>query len=291
MRRAFCVFLIFLLLITASCGGNAAITPSADTTATLFSPTATATEVTTPTPTVSPSSAPTLTPSATATVTPKPTAIATPKPTAIPTPRPTATVSGDPTPLPTPWGGATPLPTPYSIPADYNGTYVLNVNREYNRVVVYAKAEDGTYTRLIKVMVCSVGEGTGSGATPIGSFRTSDKYVWRALYGDSYGQYATRFYGAYLFHSVPYTRMSKDSLKTKEYNQLGRKASMGCVRLAVIDAKWIYDNCEKGTLVNVYDGGPEPYTKPAVKLPLSDPKSVWDPTDPDINNPWHAENQ
>ncbi|MFR5209625.1 MAG: L,D-transpeptidase family protein [Clostridia bacterium] len=27
------------------------------------------------------------------------------------------------------------------------------------------------------------------------------------------------------------------------FNKLGEQASQGCVRLAVSDAKWVYDNC------------------------------------------------
>ena len=35
-------------------------------------------------------------------------------------------------------------------------------------------------------------------------------------------------------------------------NNLGRKASHGCVRLSVEDAKWIYNNCPQNTKVIVY---------------------------------------
>ena len=35
-------------------------------------------------------------------------------------------------------------------------------------------------------------------------------------------------------------------------NNLGRKASHGCVRLSVEDAKWIYNNCPVNTKVVVY---------------------------------------
>ena len=33
---------------------------------------------------------------------------------------------------------------------------------------------------------------------------------------------------------------------------LGQKASHGCIRLRVEDAKWIYQNCESGTVVVIY---------------------------------------
>ena len=65
---------------------------------------------------------------------------------------------------------------------------------------------------------------------------------------------------------------------------------MGCVRLTVEDAKWIYDNCPSGTYVEVYDSDdPGPLGKPeAMKLDADSPNKGWDPTDPDERNPWHA---
>ena len=63
---------------------------------------------------------------------------------------------------------------------------------------------------------------------------------------------------------------------------------MGCVRLTVEDAKWIYDNCPSGTYVEIYDSeDPGPLGKPeALKLDADSPNKGWDPTDPDERNPW-----
>ena len=36
-----------------------------------------------------------------------------------------------------------------------------------------------------------------------------------------------------------------------EYNQLGNTRSLGCIRLNCEVAKWIYDNCQLGTQVNI----------------------------------------
>lgn len=43
----------------------------------------------------------------------------------------------------------------------------------------------------------------------------------------------------------------KGSLEYLEYNKLGTSASMGCVRLTVENAKWIYDNCPAGTTIRM----------------------------------------
>lgn len=161
--------------------------------------------------------------------------------------------------------------------------YYIRVNRSQNTVTVYERDESGAYTVPIKAMVCSTGL-----ATPLGTYRTSDKYEWRELFGRVYGQYATRITGHILFHSVPYTSMRKNTLKYAEYNKLGTTASMGCVRLCVADVKWIYDYCAAGTRVNIYDDDdPGPLGKPApIAIDEKDERRGWDPTDPDPDNPW-----
>ena len=177
--------------------------------------------------------------------------------------------------------------TPYNALPDYQGDYVISVNRKQNKVFVFSKDTENKYTHLIKAFICSVGTGPGDNETPEGIFFTNEKYLWRALYGGSYGQYAIRFYGAYLFHSVPYSKKDKGALKSEEYNKLGTAASQGCIRLAVEDAKWLYDNCAQGTLVYIYDSDKiEPFVEEREKIDLTDSRALWDPTDPDINNPW-----
>lgn len=163
--------------------------------------------------------------------------------------------------------------------------YYIRINRKQNCVTVYSLDEEGEYTVPYKAMVCSTGL---YNATPRGTFRISDKYLWRELYGGVYGQYATRIHGGVLFHSVPYYRKAKNTLCTDKYNKLGQQASMGCVRLTTEDAKWIADNCPVGTTVEIYDDdNPGPLGKPeAEKIDTSDPKKGWDPTDPDAENPW-----
>ncbi len=163
--------------------------------------------------------------------------------------------------------------------------YYIKVNRQSNCVTVYGMDANGNYTVPIKAMVCSVGLNNN---TPTGVFKTSTKYYWRALYGNVYGQYAYRINGPILFHSVPYYTQNKWDLESEEYNKLGQAASMGCVRLAVKDAKWLMDNCPQGTTVEIYDSpDPGPLGKPsALKIDLSSPNKGWDPTDPDESNPW-----
>ena len=122
-------------------------------------------------------------------------------------------------------------------------------------------------------------------ATPV-------NYDWRLLAGPSYGQYATRIWDSYLFHTVPYYSQHKDDIEYDQFNQLGTQASLGCIRLLVCDVKWIYDNCPIGTRVVIYDNAddPGPMGKPGTIYtdPTDESKRGWDPTDPDSANPWDA---
>ena len=144
--------------------------------------------------------------------------------------------------------------------------YYIRINRQQNCVTIYKLDKKGKYTIPVKAMACSVGV---NNATPTGTFPLSTKYRWHALMGSVYGQYCSRITGGVLF-------------------RLGTTASHGCVRLNVADAKWIYDNCKSGTLVNIYDSNnPGPLGKPTpVKIDVNSKYRGWDPTDPNENNPW-----
>lgn len=165
--------------------------------------------------------------------------------------------------------------------------YCLAVNSKQNIVIVYGKAADGSYTMPVKAMICSCGKIPGT--TLAGTWRIHAKYEWLDLVGNVQGQYGSRVVGGILFHSVPYFERDKSTLETEEYNKLGTNASAGCIRLAVKDAKWIYDKCAMGTIVTIYPGSDvkEPLKRPkAAKIPLDSPYAGWDPTDPDPGNPW-----
>ena len=165
--------------------------------------------------------------------------------------------------------------------------YRLEVNCEQNVVNVYTKDENGNYTNCVKAMLCSIGDDTPKSGTY--SLKKYDNWEWKGLFGDVYGQYATQITGDILFHSVPYTtKYDNASLEYEEYDKLGTPASMGCIRLTVENAKWIYDNCEAGTKVEFYnDSNPGPLGKPSEQKISSEIEyRNWDPTDPNPNNPW-----
>ena len=165
------------------------------------------------------------------------------------------------------------------------GPYYTEIIRNQNTVIVYGLDENKQYTKVVNVFACSTGRG---GRTPTGTFYTTKGAPWGPLMGGVWGQYYTMITPSILFHSVPYYSMSKDNLEWQEYNKLGEEASAGCVRLSTTDAKWIYDNCPSGMRVRIYDGElPEGVVKPTpIKIDPNSQFRGWDPTDPDINNPW-----
>ena len=164
--------------------------------------------------------------------------------------------------------------------------YVIYVNRTENCVTVMEKQSDGTEV-VAKVMACSCGK--AGHLTPKGTYRTSGYYEWCLMVDGTYGRYAVRFNKGIMFHSVPYVEKSPDTLEWDQYNLLGENASLGCVRLAVEDVKWIYDNCKVGTQVTVYSGKDivGGVTRPdSLKIDEDSPYRGWDPTDLTPGNPW-----
>ena len=164
--------------------------------------------------------------------------------------------------------------------------YYIKVNYKAQVVTVYTKDKDGKYTKPVKAMVCS----TGTYTPKSGVYKTPNRFRWLRMVGGVYSQYCTQVVGDILFHSVPYLeRGNHASLEYWAYDKLGTKASLGCIRLTCIDAKWIYDNCKLGTQVEFYSSSnPGPLGKPSARKISSAPKNVrgWDPTDPAKGNPW-----
>ena len=165
--------------------------------------------------------------------------------------------------------------------------YYIKVNCKSQTVNVYEKDENNKYSKPVKVMLCSTGVQTPkTGVYKITSF----KQEWLGLQGNVYGQYCTQIVGNILFHSVPYIEKNNpSSLEYWEYDKLGEEASLGCIRLTVESAKWIFDNCETGTQVEFYSSeDPGPLGKPETQKisDYSEELKNWDPTDEKQENPW-----
>ena len=164
--------------------------------------------------------------------------------------------------------------------------YALYVNRSQSCVTAYTYDDNGEYTVPVRAMLCSCGK---NGSTIIGDYEIYFKSEWHALYNNVYGQYVSGISGDFLFHSVPYAEMdNKGSLEIEEFNKLGGEASLGCVRMAVEDTRWVYENCPIGTRVKIYDSTkPEPLGRPAA-IRINGKGLGWDPTDRIGGNPYNS---
>lgn len=128
--------------------------------------------------------------------------------------------------------------------------YTLIVDISDQRVHVYGWDGDG-YDTKIGSMICSTGK--DATPTPLGTYQAwgragledGEWYYFKTF--NCYAKYAYGVVGGILFHSVTYSKNKK--LNQGSVNNLGRKASHGCIRLEIDKAKWIYDNCPNGTTV------------------------------------------
>ena len=156
-----------------------------------------------------------------------------------------------------------------------SGPYRLRVNRTTCMVTVFAKDGSNGYIIPVKSMTCSVG--LPATPTPTGTFYIGDQDRWHILMGPSWGQYTSHVYQGIFIHSVAGGQQSIYNLNAADYNNLGRPASHGCIRLCVRDAKWIYTNVSRGSQITIGDGYYEPFDKPAT-IKLAPGTNLMDPT-------------
>ena len=133
----------------------------------------------------------------------------------------------------------------------YVSMYKAMVSVKDQRVYIYQwTGED--YTALVHTFKCS----TGAKATPtiLGTYQApgrNGEWYWMED-SDVWVKYAFVIDGGYFFHSVLFR--DKEGGPTKNsVNALGTRASHGCIRLAVEDAEWIYNNCASGMTVTIYE--------------------------------------
>lgn len=96
--------------------------------------------------------------------------------------------------------------------------------------------------KLIKSFSCS--SGAPSSPTIKGHFTVGDKGTYFVTENNLICKYFTQFSGNYLFHSILYDR-DGDIVDSR----LGVSISHGCIRLALDNAKYIYDNVPVSTSV------------------------------------------
>ena len=131
-------------------------------------------------------------------------------------------------------------------PYSSSTSYMIILKLSERKVRIY-KGKKNNWKRIHKY-TCTVG--APSTPTVKGTFAigTKGRYFDAGTGGRCW--YYTQFYGNYLFHSIIYDRSSSPVHVLD--GRLGIRASHGCVRLALKNAKWIYYNIPRGTKVVIY---------------------------------------
>lgn len=105
------------------------------------------------------------------------------------------------------------------------------------------KGSKGNWT-LVHSYLCSIGK--PSTPTPKGNFKIGIRGLYFGKERGYICRYYTQFKGNYLFHSIIYNL--DGSVRD---GRLGKAISDGCVRLALENAKWIWDNIPQGSTVKI----------------------------------------
>ena len=160
--------------------------------------------------------------------------------------------------------GDSPKPTATPEPPAFH--IVVDVNNQVTSV--YGRDENGEYTVVVRQMLCSTG--TKANPSDVGDWTLNGRtarWCYFPTWG-GYAQYWTRINSSIAFHSVIYHTVSTMDLKVSSYSNLGKRASHGCIRLTVADAKWIYDNVGAGTVVTITEKLPsDPELRASLALP------------------------
>ena len=125
--------------------------------------------------------------------------------------------------------------------------YRVEVSIDDQRVYVYERMDSGEY-ELVQTFICSTGLGN---LTPRGVFLDGFPVnVWHHFEKfDCWAKYSFVIEGDIMFHSVLFDKDDDKTLREGSLYALGQKASHGCIRLKVKDARWLFTNCKRGTLV------------------------------------------
>ena len=126
--------------------------------------------------------------------------------------------------------------------------YMIGISIANQKVYIYAPDSNEKYTKLVRTMTCSTGK---NDSTPRGTFTggpTSEQWHCFKNFENCWAQYAYYVTGDIMIHSVLYDAKEGKLTKSSVRN-LGSPASHGCIRLSVEDAKWIWQNCPKGTKI------------------------------------------
>lgn len=162
----------------------------------------------------------------------------------------------------------------FRLPAGYPApdTYKLIVDLYWQVVMAFKKdPATGEYTVPVRYMICSTGSTRVGSETRIGEFKMKPTKVRFGKFASSSesAQYWSLIFSKTYFHSTLYNkRRDLSSIQKLSYESLGKKASHGCIRLTVPDARWIYYNICYDTVVEIRKGSKDDAETGAIKEQL-----------------------
>ncbi len=145
--------------------------------------------------------------------------------------------------------------------------YYVEVDVVNQLIKIFGLDENKEYTKLEKVFWCSTGT-PGYPSKPGDYVLTGRRSRWAHFpnWGGGTAAWWVRIDSEIAFHSIIYANYDLKRPNMNSVRKLGSVASHGCIRLTLADAKWMYDNIGKGTLVRIYDDGmKDPELKAAAK--------------------------
>ena len=133
----------------------------------------------------------------------------------------------------------------------------ITVDRIKGITTIYGyNSETNAYDTPIKAMWCSVGNPIS--LTKAGTYSMGWQLKKKEMNASDgsyrcWASYVSQIYGAVYFHGVASDTPDLNTISANAFRNLGNPASHGCVRLAAIDARWIYYNTDTGTKIRVGD--------------------------------------
>ena len=132
---------------------------------------------------------------------------------------------------------------------DHEGGHVIAA--AINRYITgtFELRDDGEYEQTHE-FICSTGVGN---STPRGVFLNGfpANYWHHFEKFDCWAKYSFEIEGDIMFHSVIFNANDESTVRMNSVYALGSKASHGCIRLKVEDAKWLFEHCKRGKLIIV----------------------------------------
>ncbi len=205
---------------------------------------------------------------------PEETPASTPAPaeTPKPTEAPAATEAPAQTPAPEAEGDA-------SVPSG-DLPYYLYVEKGSFTLTIYERASDGTYSKVYKTYRIA----HGGNKTPAGTFTLGgDRERWHEFPDGGFVQFATRYHKRLYIHSPLYGEENNGYMWPKYYDGelgIGKESTGGCLRMVTEAARFIYENCPEGTVMEIVNGAPRGTTSDEVP---SRNGERFDPTDVEAN--------